>query len=369
MTDPAFSPVTGTRRVAMTFTHRVAPHDLDDRRGGGASFLAVLARRFPYLTAPQWAERIRDGRVTLNTALATPETPVHRGDLITSHITGYEEPAVPTGFRELAASGDLALVHKPAGLPVHKTGRIFVNVLANLYRASKDDDAWSPLNRLDVETGGIVAFARGREALRRFAPGAPGTTWTKRYLAVIDGLMENPCAHTGPLAEWSEHPIRSRMRVHPEGKAARTEFTPLATHGGKTLVLAQPVTGRKHQIRAHLADLGFPIVGDKVYHHEGRYYLQRVNGGELTAEDHAVLGAPHQLLHAVGLCIANTDNVGGDGTSQGVAASSEVAGIAGWDFDLPEDFRRYFPDTTESWLRERLSVTGEDQAGPVTRGA
>ncbi len=312
----------------MTFTHRVVPDDLSDRSGGGASFLEVLARRFPYLAAPQWAERIRGGRVTLNTVVATPETPVHRGDLITSHITDYEEPAVSIDFRELVTVGDLALVHKPAGLPVHKTGRIFVNVLANLYRTFKGDDAWSPLNRLDVETSGIVAFARGKDALRRFAPTAPGVTWTKSYLAVVDGILTEPCTHEGPLAEWPEHAIRSRMRVHPEGKPARTDFTPLAVRNGRTLVLAKPITGRKHQIRAHLADLGLPIVGDKVYGHEGRYYLKRLNGEELTVEDHAVLGASHQLLHAVSLTIHGT---------QGHE-------ITGEDTDLPEGFMRHFVD-------------------------
>lgn len=353
MNTPASSPRPGTRRVSATFTHSAAP---DDIVPGGASFLEVLARRFPYLTAAQWTERIRDGRVTLNSGTVLPETPVQRGDLITSRITDYEEPAVPIDFHELVARGELALVHKPAGLPVHKTGRVFVNVLANLYRIFKGDEGWTPLNRLDAETSGIVAFARGREALWRFSPAHPHGHWRKSYLAVVDGVMETSCVHEGALAEWREHPIRSRMRVVPEdagGKPARTEFTPLATRDGRTLVLARPVTGRKHQIRAHLADLGFPIVGDKVYHHEGRYYLKRFRG-ELTDADYEALGAPYQLLHAVGLSITNTGNVGVAGVTRGDGASGEVTGIAGLDFDLPEGFRRYFPEATEEWLKARL---------------
>lgn len=328
MTGPASLPLTGTRRVDLTFTHRVAPDDLSGRSGGGASFLDVLLRRFPYHTADEWRERIADGRVTLAETRTTPDATVACDDLITYRVSGYEEPAVPIDFRELVSAGDLALVHKPAGLPVHKTGRIFLNVLAGLYRTFKDDEAWAPLNRLDAETSGIVAFARGKEALRRFAPNAPGITWKKTYLAVVDGIMSAPCTHEGPLAEWRDHPIRSRMRVHPDGKRARTEFTPLATtRDGKTLVLAQPVTGRKHQIRAHLADFGFPIVGDKIYNHEGRYYLKRLQGHELTPEDYATLGAPYQLLHAVGLEILQ---------------SREVV-ISTHDRGLPEPFEALFP--------------------------
>jgi RluA family pseudouridine synthase len=324
VTLPASSPRPGTRRVSATFTHSAAP---DDIVPGGASFLEVLVRRFPYQTAAQWTARIGDGRVTLNGTIVTPTTPVHRGDLITSHITDYEEPAVPIDIRELVVQGDLALVHKPAGLPVHKTGKIFVNVLANLYRALKNDDGWTPLNRLDVETSGIVAFARGRDALRHFSPAHPACRWAKSYLAVVDGVMSTPCVHEGPLAEWPEHPIRSRMRVHESGKTARTEFTPVAVREGRTLVRARPVTGRKHQIRAHLADLGLPIVGDKVYHHDGRYYLKRLDA-ELTAEDLEALGAPHQLLHAVSLEIRDAEGVV----------------INGSDTDMPEGFMRYFGD-------------------------
>lgn len=338
MNAPATSPTQGTRRVSATFTHRVVPDDLTGHTGGGASFLQVLLKRFSYQSPEQWTARILDGRVTLNGAIATPHTQVARDDLVTSHITDYEEPAVPLDFRELVVDGNLALVHKPAGLPVHKTGKIFVNVLANLYRAFKGDEGWTPLNRLDVETSGIVAFARGKEALRAFSPAHPGTVWTKAYLAVVDGVMEAPCVHEGSLAEWPEHAIRSRMRVHDGGKAARTDFTPLMSREGRTLVLCKPVTGRKHQIRAHLADLGFPITGDKVYGHDGRYYLKRLQG-ELTEEDVAALGAPHQLLHAVSLTIRTESGTG----------------ISGIDARLPDGFAATFPAATVDWLTPRLA--------------
>lgn len=342
-----------TRTVSKTFSHTAAP---DDLRPGGVSFLRLLLNRFPYHTEAEWRARIRDGRVTLDGEAADPEAPVARGARLEYRVEGYEEPAVPIDFHEVCAAGDLTLVHKPAGLPVHKTGKVFVNVLANLYREFRDDDAWTPLNRLDVETSGIVAFARGREALRRFSPEAAGTRWTKTYLAVVtipqepetpDGQPESrpspselsfPERHEGPLAEWPEHPIRSRMRVHAGGKPATTLFRRLAVAGGKALILVRTVTGRKHQIRAHLADLGFPIVGDKVYAHDGRYYLKRLEG-ELESDDLAVLESPHQLLHAVQLEIR--DALG--------------EGIRGMDLDLPEGFRRFFPVATPEYLAARLS--------------
>jgi 23S rRNA pseudouridine1911/1915/1917 synthase len=324
-----------TRRVSATFSHNAAPNE------GGVSFLDLLLRRFPYHTPAEWRERILSGRVTLEGRAAAPETVVKPRMRLEYRVDDYDEPAVPVDFREILREGDLALVHKPAGLPVHKTGKIFVNVLANLYRAERGDDAWSPLNRLDVETGGIVAFARGPEALRRFSPVEPETHWTKTYLAVVAGTVAEAGTVEAPLGESPGDPIRSRMHVLAEeagGKPATTRYRPLLTRDDKTLLLVRPLTGRKHQIRAHLASLGHPVIGDKMYGLGGRYYLKRLEG-ELDADDLSALQAPHQLLHALSLEIRD----------------AEGRGIAGSDFDLPEGFRRFFPEATEEFLTAALT--------------
>lgn len=324
---------TGTRRVRAEFSRVAAPSE------GGVSFLEFLAARFPYHTRKEWTARILDGRVLLEKRPAGPETRVERGMRVEYRVDDYAEPAVPLNFRELVCRNDLALVHKPPGLPVHKTGRIFVHVLANLYRDFKGDAAWSPLNRLDVETGGIVAFARGSDATRRFSPGNRTARWFKTYLAVTEGTPAEESVLDGPLCDVPGDVIRTRMHVHPGGKPARTLYRTLASRDGKGLVLLRPVSGRKHQIRAHLAWAGFPVAGDKIYGHGGRFYLKRLHG-ELDADDLSVLGAPHQLLHAAALAIRDTED----------------KGIEGVDLDLPEGFPRYFPEATPAWLAERIAA-------------
>jgi RluA family pseudouridine synthase len=316
-----------TRRVNAVFSHIAAPNE------GGVSFLDLLLRRFPYHDREEWLERIRSGRVRLEGEIAAPETLLAPRMRLEYRVEGYEEPAVPVDFREIVRSGDLALVHKPAGLPVHKTGKVFVNVLANLYKEFTGDATWAPLNRLDVETSGIVAFARGPEAARRYAPGNPETAWTKTYLAVAHGRIAEAGRIDAPLGEKPGDPIRSRMHVLEGGKAALTLYKPLAhapaagiPDSSVTLLEVTLLTGRKHQIRAHLASIGHPIVGDKMYSREGRYYLERL-GRELDATDEAALGAPHQLLHAFALEIRD----------------AEGNGITGRDPELPEGFARYFP--------------------------
>jgi len=309
-----------TRRVNTTFSHVAAASE-------SGSFLDLLCRRFPYHGREEWRERIREGSIQLEGKPSTPDAEVRLGMRLEYRVVGYEEPAVPISFREIVSTGDLALVHKPAGQPVHKTGKIFIHTLANLYRQSRGDEAWTPLNRLDVETSGIVAFARGREALRRFSPLEPGVRWKKVYLAVVRGELTSEGHIDLPLAEKAEDPIRSRMHPDPAGKTATTLFHPLQVNAGKTLLLLRTLTGRKHQIRAHLAALGFPILGDKMYSLEGQYYLKRLEA-ELEASDLETLGAPHQLLHAFHLEIRTEDD----------------SGLVGTDYEIPEHFYAFFPN-------------------------
>ena len=83
-------------------------------------------------------------------------------------------------------------------------------------------------------------------------------------------------------------------------KFSKTHFQVIRNEGDRSLIECRLFTGKKHQIRAHLAYLGYPIVGDKIYAFDGRYYLKRFQS-PLTAEDFRMLGSEHHLLQAVRL--------------------------------------------------------------------
>ena len=126
-------------------------------------------------------------------------------------------------------------------------------------------------------------------------------TVTTRDLATLDesqGSSQNNSA------------IRSQMHVVPagEGKESRTRFKCLSTKVEEgisySLIECEIFTGRKHQIRAQLAYLGYPIVGDKIYSNSGEFYLKRLDK-TLTDADHQALLTPHHLLHAYEIHLFN----------------------------------------------------------------
>lgn len=285
-------------RINSTFTSRI-------RNPGPCLLLDYLARRFDYRTREQWSDLIDLGRLELEGRPARADDPLRENQVLRFAVVDYEEPEVPVDFSLLnpgpdgRPAGDLAFLHKPAGLPIHRTGKIFFQTLANLARERFGDMTWAPLNRLDRETSGIVAFARGPEAFRALAPSSPDAAWTKLYVAVVKGVLpgDDIGEFNQPLGEIPGDAIRCRMHAHAQGKPAVTLYQSIATKDGKSLVVLSPITGRKHQLRVHLAESGCPVVGDKIYSGEGRAYLTRLDR-ELGDEDYAVLGARRHLLHA-----------------------------------------------------------------------
>ena len=291
----------------------------------GWLLLDSLCKRFTYHSRELWGEKIAGGFVKVNGDVANLETIAHRGDKVIYHVANYTEPEVPTDFKVVFEDDEFMLVAKPAGVPVHHTGHIFYNTFASIVRRGTDYETATPMHRLDRDTGGLMLFAKYAESAARFQKNLDRILLKKFYMAVVRGDFavegtpaNEPVDCTMPLREDPADRLRLRMHHFEDGKPCHTRFRKVGVGellqpvGGETkysVVEAELLTGRKHQIRAHLAELGFPILGDRLYSFDGIYYEKMsrswsrdasVDNSEagLSAEDLAALGASSQMLFA-----------------------------------------------------------------------
>jgi tRNA pseudouridine32 synthase / 23S rRNA pseudouridine746 synthase len=161
----------------------------------------------------------------------------------------------------------LIVLDKPAGmLSVPGRGPEKADCASERVRRYAATDALV-VHRLDMATSGVMAMARGAAAQRALSRAFEQREVDKRYLAVVHGLVE---AHSGTIdaplaADW---PNRPRQRVdHAQGRPSITRFQVLARDAAmaRSRLELQPITGRSHQLRVHLASIGHPIVGDSLY--------------------------------------------------------------------------------------------------------
>jgi len=162
----------------------------------------------------------------------------------------------------------LLVVDKPEGIAVHGGSGVSFGVIEALRRQRPQSKFLELAHRLDRETSGILLVGKKRLALtalhdmfREHGAGAD-----KRYLALVKGRWMNATQHVKlPLHKYLTESGERRVSVNPEGKASHTVFRLLARWPEISLLEAQLKTGRTHQIRVHLAHLGFPILGDEKY--------------------------------------------------------------------------------------------------------
>jgi 23S rRNA pseudouridine1911/1915/1917 synthase len=202
----------------------------------------------------------------------------------------------------LFESDRLLVVDKPAGLVCHPTKHGERSSLIGRVRLHLGHGEGRLVNRLDRETSGIVVLAKGADVAselgRLFVTGRVDKT----YLAIVHGhLPRERLTIDAPIGSDDGSPVAIKGCVRTDGAHAETGVRRLRAivHEAQpfSLVEASPRTGRKHQIRIHLAHVGHPIVGDKLYGSDEQRYL-RLIANTLTAEDWRALHLRHHALHA-----------------------------------------------------------------------
>jgi 23S rRNA pseudouridine1911/1915/1917 synthase len=283
----------------------------------GARLDAALAGRYRWLSRSEAKKRIGKGKVAVNAA------PVSKGSFRLSIgdrviFDCLRNPRDEEAARRAPPGEDLTMlfedecllvVDKPAGIPVHPVGRnLYRTVLTALHRrcaaAGTPEERMPTLaHRLDVETSGVLLAVKGKEEAARVAEQFSRHTVRKEYRALVydtpaqaQGVIDAPL---GP-AEGARVPYRQAVRA--DGSPARTHYAVERSGTRLSLLRLRPETGRKHQLRIHLASIGHPIVGDKIYGPDEEHYF-RAREGPPSEQALEELILPRQALHASALAL------------------------------------------------------------------
>ena len=236
-----------------------------------------------------------------------PSTRVWPGLSFRLRRRSLAEPPTPDAVDEIYRDEALLVLDKPAGLPIHPTARYHHGTLVALLRRRHGAGFQAhPAHRLDRETSGLLVCGRTAEASRALMRAFQGGEVEKEYQAIVEGWPDDDAFSVdAPLAEGTAA-IRIAVRVDPAGRPARTCFRVerrFVREGARLALLrCFPRTGRQHQIRAHLALAGHPLVGDKMYGPDPGYF-DRFSRHCLEPEAWARLRLPRHALHASHLAL------------------------------------------------------------------
>jgi 23S rRNA pseudouridine1911/1915/1917 synthase len=218
-------------------------------------------------------EFLEAGLVTVGGVPVTRSTRLQEGDVIEYPLPAAEEPLAPepVPFEVALELDDVLVVNKPAGLVVHPgaghASGTLVNGLIHRYpdlEALGPEYRWGLVHRLDRDTSGLLLVARTSEMYKFLQVELKERRIGRTYLALVPGRLDSA---TGTIdAPVGRDPARAtRMAVTQNGRPARTHYRRLADWEETTLLEVELETGRTHQIRVHLASIGYGIIGDRVY--------------------------------------------------------------------------------------------------------
>lgn len=246
-----------------------------------------ITKNCPTLPSSLMFKYIRTKRIKVNGKRAEISTRLNVGDTVSAYINDeffvklqpkYDFLSAPANLDIVYEDENILLADKKQGLLVHPDKNEYTNTLIAriqhyLYKKGEYDpeneNSFRPAlaNRIDRNTGGIVIAAKNAEALRILCDKIKDRELDKRYLTVVHGVPKQKTATLSGYLEKDEDKNRVYMKNSREGgaKTVKTKYTVLESKNGLSLLEIELLTGRTHQIRAHMASIGHPLLGEGKY--------------------------------------------------------------------------------------------------------
>lgn len=249
----------------------VGPSQVSLPAGHWQSMLEFLVERFPAIAGAEWNARMGRGDVVDGAGRAIGPQQAYRphGKLYYYRSVPHEAPN-PAQACVLFEDELLVVADKPHFLPVTPSGDYLQETLLVRLRRTLGLPALTPLHRIDRETAGVVLFAKQPATCAGYHALFAGRHVAKTYQAIapVDAQLQFPLARTSTLVA-SDHFMQMREAA---GEAAtgqapnsHTEIELIETRGPWGRYRLRPLTGKRHQLRVHMAAMGLPIVGDRIY--------------------------------------------------------------------------------------------------------
>jgi len=285
----------------------------------------ALARLVPEFSRSRLAAWIKNGRVTLDGTIPSQRQKVWGGEKLAlrpaldAETLAYQPEDIPLDI--IYEDGTLLVVNKPAGLVVHPGSGNWQGTMLNALLRHAPSLQHVPragiVHRLDKDTSGLLVVAKTLEAQTSLVRQLQAHSVKREYLALVHGIVPRAGKVEAPIGR---HPsARTRMAVVSRGKPAVTHYAIVARSAHATLLRCRLETGRTHQIRVHMREIGHPLVGDPVYGvkkkipqlefsrqalHAGRLELTHPKSGQRAHWQAALPADMNELLERLNIVVS-----------------------------------------------------------------
>ena len=254
--------------TGWVYCDRITPKSLEQAaKTGPATVLDYYTHHYRHSDRSTWRQRIESGQILANDLPVSPDTPLLSGQRLSYHRPPWQEPSVPLKLVTLYEDEVLWVVNKPSGLPVLPGGFFLQHTL--LWQVRQRYPAAAPIHRLGRGTSGLVLMAKTKAARAELSRQMRQRQLGKTYRALIGSTepaeLPERLTITHPIGKIPYPQLGHIYGATSSGSDAQSNCRVLQRRRDATLLDVTILTGRPHQIRIHMAAVGYPLLGDPLY--------------------------------------------------------------------------------------------------------